>query len=68
LEQNELFSTLKTMICRKYSFQKLNEFSQGNNVPDVPASNSDGFLWRDTCVSSTQLNRPICRKQSLFPP
>jgi hypothetical protein len=31
-------------------------------------SNIDGFLWRDTCVSSTQQNRPIWRKGSLSPP
>jgi hypothetical protein len=38
------------MICRKYSCQKLSQFSQGNNVLDAPASNLDGFLCRDTCV------------------
>jgi hypothetical protein len=59
LEQNETFSTLKTMICRKYSFEKLTQFSQGNNVLDAAASHIHGFLWRDTCVSSTQLNSPI---------
>jgi hypothetical protein len=26
------------------------------------ASNRDGFLWRDTCLSSTQLRRPIWTK------
>jgi hypothetical protein len=34
---------------------------------DAPASNVDGFLWRDTCISSTQLNRPISNKESLSP-
>jgi hypothetical protein len=57
-------SGLKHLTCRKYSFQKLTEFSQGNNVQDDPESNIHGFLWRDTCVSSSQLNRPIWRKQS----
>jgi hypothetical protein len=47
-KQNEPSDTLKTMICRKYSFQKLTQFSQ-----DAADSNRDGFLWRDTCVSST---------------
>jgi hypothetical protein len=37
-------------------------------VLDAAACNLDGFLWRDTCVSSTQLNRPIWNKQSLSPP
>jgi hypothetical protein len=31
--------------------QKLSQFSHGNNVLDAPASNMDGFLLRDTCVS-----------------
>jgi hypothetical protein len=51
-------STLKIEICRVHSFQKLTEFSEGRTGLDVLASNIDGFLWRDTCVSSTQLNRP----------
>jgi hypothetical protein len=40
------------MICRKYSFQKLTQFSQANNVVDVVASHMDDFLSRDTYVSS----------------
>jgi hypothetical protein len=58
LQQNDL-STLKTSICRKYSFQKLTEISQEDNVVDPEASFIDVILWRDTCVSSTQVNRPI---------
>jgi hypothetical protein len=30
-------------------------------------SNIDSFLLRDTCVSSTYLNSPIWRKQTLSP-
>jgi hypothetical protein len=67
LEQNVPFSTVIILIYRKYSFQKLTETSQGNNVLDVPASMTDVFLWRATCVSSTQLNRTIWNKQSLSP-
>jgi hypothetical protein len=48
LEQNEPFSTWNTIICRKYSYQKLTQFSQGNHVLDAHASNTDGFLSRDT--------------------
>jgi hypothetical protein len=44
------FLQLNTMICRKYSFQKRNEFWQGNNVPDVPASNTDGFFFWEIYV------------------
>jgi hypothetical protein len=48
LEQHETFSTLKTLICRKYSFQKNMQFSQGNNVQDDPASSTHVFLLTDT--------------------
>jgi hypothetical protein len=44
LEQTEPVSTLKHISCWKYSFQKLTQFSQENNVLDAPASNNDGFL------------------------
>jgi hypothetical protein len=50
---NEHFTTLKTLRCRKYSIQKLTQFLYGNNVLDAAVSNIDGFLWRDTRVSST---------------
>jgi hypothetical protein len=36
-------------------------------VIDAPASNTDGFLWRDTCVFSTQLNRHIWNEERLSP-
>jgi hypothetical protein len=39
---------LKILMCSKISFQKLTKFSQGNNVLDAPASNTDSFLLRDT--------------------
>jgi hypothetical protein len=39
LEQTDPISTLKRLSCRKYSFQKLTQFSPGNNMLDVPASN-----------------------------
>jgi hypothetical protein len=26
---------------------------------DASSSNIDGFVWRDRCISTTQLNRPI---------
>jgi hypothetical protein len=68
LEQPEPYSTLKTLICRKYAFQKLTQLSQGKNVLDDPASKADGFLYRETYISSTQLNRPIWNKMSLSSP
>jgi hypothetical protein len=42
LEQNETFSTFKTMIFSKYSFQKLTQFSQENKVLPAAATNIDG--------------------------
>jgi hypothetical protein len=68
MEKVKPISTLNSMICRKYVFQKLAQFSQGNNVLDAPASNMGVSLWRDICVSSTQMNRPIWNKESLSPP
>jgi hypothetical protein len=44
LQERELISTLKHLSCRKYSFEKLPQFSQGNNVLDAPPSNMDDFL------------------------
>jgi hypothetical protein len=35
LEQNDPFSTLKILICRKCSFQKQTQFSQGNSLLDA---------------------------------
>jgi hypothetical protein len=36
-------------------------------VVDAPASDTKGFLLRDTYVSTSQLNRPIWNKGSLPP-
>jgi hypothetical protein len=64
LEQTEAISTLKSMIARKSSFQKLTQFSQANNVLDAEVSNINGFLGRGTWVSSSQQNRIHWRKHS----
>jgi hypothetical protein len=63
MEQNELFSTLKIVICRTCSFQNVTQFSQGNNMLYIPASKIYSFLLRDRSVSSTHLNRPIWNKR-----
>jgi hypothetical protein len=47
------YQHLETPNLQKVIFQKLTQFSQGNNLLNAPASNTDGFLLRDTCVSST---------------
>jgi hypothetical protein len=68
LQQIETFSNLKNLSSKKYSFQYLSQFSQGNNVLEVAASNIGVFLRRDTSVSSTLLNKPIWSKDTLSPP
>jgi hypothetical protein len=65
---NRAYLTLKHLSCMKCSFEKLTQFSQGNNVLDAPASYTNVSLSRDTGVSSTQLNRPIWNNVSLSPP
>jgi hypothetical protein len=66
--RNKTISGLKYLSCRKYSFGKLSEFSKVKNVQDDPESNIHGFLWRDICVSSHQLNMPTWNKQRKPPP
>jgi hypothetical protein len=61
MEQNVCLSPLKTLTGGKYSFQKLTQFSQGNSVLYAETSNIDGFLSRNTYVTSIQLNRPISK-------
>jgi hypothetical protein len=43
-------STLKNQSGRKYSFQNLTQFSQGNSVLDAAASNTDFFFFGDIYV------------------
>jgi hypothetical protein len=50
MKHRQHVSTLKHLRCKKYSVLKLTQFSQGNNVLHALASNTDGFLLRDTCV------------------
>jgi hypothetical protein len=59
LEQNEPLSTFETLIGCMRSFHKLTLFSQRNNVLDAESYNVEGFLWKDSCFSCTQLNRPF---------
>jgi hypothetical protein len=46
---------------------KVKHLSLGNNVLDAADSNRDHCLWRDKCISSSQLNRPIWTKMTLSP-
>jgi hypothetical protein len=58
---------METLSGRQYSFQKLTQFSQENTVLDALPSNIDIFISRGTCVSSTQLSRPIWKKCPFYP-
>ena len=61
LQQNEPFSTLKTMVWQEVLLSKLTQFSEGDNGLDAAASIAYDFLWSDTHASSLQLNRPFGR-------
>jgi hypothetical protein len=65
LEQPEPIFTLKNISSWKCSFPKRTQFSDGNYLLDAAVSYTDGFLWRDSYVSSTQLNRRIWNQQSV---
>jgi hypothetical protein len=55
VEKTEPISTLKHLCCRKDSFQKLPQFSQGINVLDAPAYTTNGVISRQIFVTSMQL-------------
>jgi hypothetical protein len=54
LDQTEPISTLNNRNHRKYSLQKLMQFSHENHVLDVSASKKNVSVWKDTCVSSSK--------------
>jgi hypothetical protein len=56
-------SALESHEWQSVFLSKLPQFSQRNNVLDVPHSNIDGFPLRDTRVSSTQLKSPTGNKK-----
>ena len=51
LDENEPFSSLKTVGCGKYALQRSTQFSQGNNVLDAASCNFVAFRRRDRCDS-----------------
>jgi hypothetical protein len=66
--EKRAYHHLEKPTLQEVFLSKTNLTLTGNNVQDAAASNIDGFLWRDACVSSTQLNRPFGNKMSLSPP
>jgi hypothetical protein len=65
--KTESIFTLTIESCRENTFPKVTQLSQGNNMLDAPASNTDGFLSRDSFLSPTLLNICIWNKMSLSP-
>jgi hypothetical protein len=59
---------LETPKVQEVFLSKLSQFSKENNVLHTLASNRDGFLSRDTCVSSTQVDRPLWSNMGPSPP
>jgi hypothetical protein len=49
----------ETPMLQEVLLSKVTPFSQAKTVFYSPASDTNDCLWRETCVSSTQLNRPI---------
>jgi hypothetical protein len=46
---------------------KSNSSLHGSDVQGASVPNTDGFLWIDTCISSTQVKKPFGSKPSLSP-
>jgi hypothetical protein len=65
---NTAYLHLQNSDFQEAFIPKTNSVKQGNNMVDAPASSIDGFLWRNTSASSTQLNRLIWNIMSLSPP
>jgi hypothetical protein len=64
---NTAYLHLENSYLHEVFISKTNSVKQGNNMVDA-ASSIDGFLWRNTSASSTQLNRLIWNIMSLSPP
>jgi hypothetical protein len=61
-------SQLLNPDCQVVFLSTTNSILTGKQDVDAPPSTIDGFLSRDTCVSSTQLNRLIWNKICLSSP
>jgi hypothetical protein len=59
LRPKSAFLHLENYDLQEVFLSKTNSILTGNKALEAPASNTHGFLLRDTCVSSTQLKKPI---------
>jgi hypothetical protein len=58
----------ETFDLQEVFLSKTNSVLTRKQSTSAPATNIDGFPCRDTCVSTTLLNGPICMKMCLSPP
>jgi hypothetical protein len=65
LEQTAYLHPETPKLQEVFPTKNKSQFSQGSNVLDATASYTDGFILRITCSSSSQLKRPILKKESL---
>jgi hypothetical protein len=68
LETNRAYLHLEKAKLQDVYVPKPTHFSQGNHVFHTAACNTDGLLFSDTCISSTEMNRPISNKERQHPP
>jgi hypothetical protein len=57
----------ETPMLQELSHSKTTSILTGKQCANATGSKANGFLSRDTCVSSPQLNRHVCHKESLSP-
>jgi hypothetical protein len=62
---SQIYSHLKTLKDREYSFDKLTQLSKGDNGENPPVFNIDGILPGDICVSPIQLNKVILHELNI---
>jgi hypothetical protein len=68
LETNRAYLHREKAKLQEVYVPKLTHLSQGNHGLDTAACSTDGLLFSDTCISSTEMNSPISKKQRQHPP
>jgi hypothetical protein len=68
VETNRAYLHVEKAKLQEVSVPKLTHFLQGNHVLDTAACYTDGLPFSDTCISSTEMNRPISKKERQHPP
>jgi hypothetical protein len=67
-ETDRAYLHLETPKLQDVFLSKTHSSLTGKYLLDAPAFNTDGFLSRQKCVSSSLLNSPIWNKIDLFIP